>query len=81
MPLSASFILSVLWNIYQDTLGVCAYVCAKLLKSCLTLCDPMDCSPPGSSVHGFLQARILEWVAVPSTGGREKNSHVCFLNC
>ena len=28
---------------------------------CLTLCDPMDCSPPGSSVHGILQARILEW--------------------
>ena len=32
---------------------------------CLTLCDPMDCSPPGSSVHGFLQARILEWVIMP----------------
>ena len=31
---------------------------------CLTLCDPMDCSPPGSSVHGILQGRILEWVAV-----------------
>ena len=39
-------------------------MCAKLLKSCLTLCDPIDCSPPGSSVHGILQARILEWVAV-----------------
>ena len=34
--------------------------CAKLLQSCLTLCDPLDCSPPGSSVHGILQARILE---------------------
>ena len=32
---------------------------------CPTLCDPMDCSPPGSSVHGILQARILEWVAMP----------------
>ena len=32
-------------------------------KSCLTLCDPMDCSPPGSSVHGVFQARILEWFA------------------
>ena len=30
-----------------------------------TLCDPMDCSPPGSSVHGFLQAEILEWVVTP----------------
>ena len=36
---------------------------AKSLHSCLTLCDPMDCNPPGSSVHGILQARILEWVA------------------
>ena len=45
------------------------YVCvrAKSLQSCLTLCDRMDCSPPGSSVHGILQARILEWVAMPSS--------------
>ena len=35
-------------------------------QSCLTLCDPMDCSPPGCSVHGILQARILEWVAISS---------------
>ena len=33
-------------------------------KTCLTLCDPIDCSLPGSSVHGILQARILEWVAI-----------------
>ena len=33
-------------------------------QSCLTLCNPMDCSPPGSSVHGILQARTLEWVAI-----------------
>ena len=38
-------------------------------QSCLTLCDPMDCRPPGSSVHGILQARILEWVAVPFSRG------------
>ena len=36
---------------------------------CLTLCDPMDCSPPGSSVHGILQARILEWVDIPFSRG------------
>ena len=46
-----------------------SYVCAKLLQSCPTLQDPMDCSPPGSSVHGILQARILEWVAMPSSRG------------
>ena len=38
---------------------------AKLPQSCQTLSDPMDCSPPGSSVHEILQARILEWVAMP----------------
>jgi len=42
----------------------CACVRAKSLQLCLTLCDPMDCSPPGSSVHGVLQVRILEWVAI-----------------
>ena len=42
---------------------------AKSLQSCLTLCDLMDCSPSGSSVHGILQARILEWVAVSSSRG------------
>ena len=36
----------------------------KTLQSCLTLCDPMDCSLPGFSVHGILQARALEWVAI-----------------
>ena len=35
---------------------------------CLTVCDPVDCSPPRSSVHGILQARILQWLAIPSPG-------------
>ena len=38
-------------------------------QSCPTLCDPVNCSPPRSSVHGILQARILEWVAMPSSRG------------
>ena len=42
---------------------------SEIAQSCPTLSDPMDCSPPGSSVHGILQARILEWVAVPSSRG------------
>ena len=48
-----------------------AHVCtrAKLLQSCQTLSDPMNCNSPGSSVHGMLQARILEWVALPSSRG------------
>ena len=47
-------------------LCACVYVTRSVM---LTLCDPMDCSPPGSSVHGILQARILEWVAMPSSRG------------
>ena len=49
--------------------GMHVYVHAQLLHSCPTLCDPMDCSPPGSSVHGNLQARRLAWVAMPFSRG------------
>ena len=47
------------------------YVCAYMLvaQSCLTLCDPMDCSLPGSSVHGILQTRLLQWVFIPFSRG------------
>ena len=41
---------------------------AQSLKGCPTFCDPMDSNTPGSSVHGILQARVLEWVAMPSLG-------------
>ena len=44
-------------------------LCLLVAQLYLTLCDPMDCSPPGSSVHGILQARILECVAIPFTRG------------
>ena len=43
---------------------------------CLTLCDPMACGPPGSSVLGNLQARILEWVAIPSLVVQKKRIHL-----
>ena len=49
---------------------LCVCVCARacvLTQSCPTLCDPMDCIPPGSSVRGISQARILEWVAISSS--------------
>ena len=42
---------------------------AKSLQSCSTLCDPLDCSLPGSSVHGIFQAGILEWITMPSSRG------------
>ena len=55
-------------NLLEDIIGenLCdlAAAAAKLLQSCPTLCDPMDCSLPGFSVHGILQAKTLEWVAI-----------------
>ena len=44
------------------------YACAHSFQSCPTLCDLMDCSPSAASVHGILQARILEWIAMTSFG-------------
>ena len=52
------------------------YLEAKLLQSCLILCDPMDYKPPDFSVHGIFQARILEWVAISFSslsGGTQLN--------
>ena len=49
--------------------AVFAFVLAKSSQSCLTLCNPMDCIPPGSSVHGIIQARTLEWVVIFSSRG------------
>ena len=56
----------------------------KWLESCLTLCDHTDSSPPGSSVPGILQAGILEWVAMPSSGGSSQTRdqiHVSSVSC
>ena len=53
-------LLNNLWYIHRMK----HYAAAKSLQSCQTLCDPMDSSPPGSCVHGILQARTLEWVAI-----------------
>ena len=57
--------------------------CAKSLQLYLTRCDPMDCSPPGSSVHGILSARILEWVAMPSSRGSSRprdRTHISYIS-
>ena len=47
---------------------------SEVAQSCLTLRDPVDCSPPGSSVHGILQARVLEWVAISFSRGSSQPS-------
>ena len=51
-------------NNVRDVIYVTDAAAAKLLQSCLTLCDPKDGSPPGSPIPGILQARTLEWVAI-----------------
>ena len=54
-----------------------------LFPLCLTLCESMDCSPPGSSVHGILQARLLEWVATLLQGifPTQGSNHVFYVSC
>ena len=54
----------------------------EVAQSCLNLCDPMDCSPPGSSVHGILQARILEQVTIPCSRDLPNSGiEARFLHC
>ena len=71
-------------NGHLRTIKVRLVPVAKSLQSCLTLCDPTDCSPPGSSVHGSLQARPLKWT-FPSPGDLSDpgtNKHLlCLLHC
>ena len=55
--------------------------CSKLLQSCPTLCDTADCSPPSSSVHGILQARILEWVAISFSRGSSSPRDQTWVSC
>ena len=62
-----------------SSLSVC--VCVLVAQSCPTLCNPMDCGPPGSSVHGTLQARILEWVAIPFSRGSSRPRHRTQVSC
>ena len=74
-------LLSALWEslhsggsaVHPSTFQPCTrlsiFCCCLLIKSYLTLCDSMDCSLPGSSVHGIFQARTLEWVAISFSRG------------
>ena len=56
------------WLPSREALALQLCMCL-VIQSCSTLCDPMDCSLPGSSVHGILHVRILEWVAMPFSKG------------
>ena len=63
---------------------VCVYVCVCVLSHVQFFCNPMDCSPSGSSLHGISQARILEWVAISSPRGTSQPrdwTHVSCISC
>ena len=57
------------------------YMCLLVAQLYLTLCDPTDCSPPGSSVHGILQARILEWIAFSFSRGSSQPRDWTWVSC
>ena len=72
------YLLDILYSIWDLSFPTRDWKCGVLTTgwvagvhapSCPTLCNPMDCSPPGSSVHGIFQVRILEWVAVSFSRG------------
>ena len=79
----------IVYYVTNQCVSVCVCVCARIraclvAQSCLTLCNPMDCSLPGSSVHGIFQARILEWVAISfSRGSSRPRDRACisFISC
>ena len=89
LPLSAGIFTCVLGCVsfrtqLKITFSSLVLICAKSFQSCPALCDPMDCSSPGSAVHGSLQARILEWVAMLSSRGSSRprdQTHVSYISC
>ena len=68
------------WRVKVIQLVGGAVLCL-VTQSYLTLCDPMDCSLPGSSIHGISQARILEWVAISSSRGSSQKSNPGLPHC
>ena len=63
------------------SISIYVYTCVLVVQSCLTLWDPMDCSLSGSSVHGILQARILDWVAIPFSKGSSQPRSRTQVSC
>ena len=69
-----------LLGMYSVEMLACMHVHAKSLQPCPTLWDTMNCSPPGSSAHGILQARILKWVAMPWSRGSSRPKDWTFVS-
>ena len=68
-------------NWFEWTECIYTYIYCLVAKSCSTLCDPMDCSPPGSSVHGISQARILEWIVISFSRGSSQPRDQTLISC
>ena len=74
--------LHCICHTYQSSLQFLGSVrFSSVAQSCPTLCDPMSCSPPGSSVHAIFLARILEWVTFPSSRGSSPPRDQSFISC
>ena len=65
------------FHIHSYTWSTCEEEWSEVTQSCLTLCNPMDCSLPGSSVYGIFQARALEWAAISFSETPRKSSNFC----
>ena len=80
-PLPSSVVL--VWPLPFDSSIQALQTLPKVLipQLCPTLCDPMDCSPLGFSVHGILQARILEWVAISFSRGSSRPTDRTWVSC
>ena len=77
-------LLNVMWEPRWEGVWGRWHACL-LAQSCLTLCDPLDCSSPGSFVYGILQARIVDWVPMPSSRDLPdpgiESASLCLLHC
>ena len=70
------------WSMFSNTYFTnFVYCCCFVAKSCPTICNPMDCRPPGSSVHGFFPARILGWVAISFSRGSSQSRDQAKVSC
>ena len=67
--------------IFQCLVHSLIVVVVLVTQSCPTLCDPINCIPPGSSVHGILQARILEWIVIPFSRGSSQLRDTTQVSC
>ena len=68
------------WDVFiKWSTEYAAAAAAKSLQSCPTLCDSIDGSPPGSSIHGIFQARVLEWGAIAFSGEAQEEGDICII--